>query len=95
MPRATQNFIQPVDSVFVFKNLVDGQLVYGGTLTFPFEPSRLTMNPHGRIYHPSPKPDIARVSCSSNIVTAVCAEVSAVSCIRCAMAASQVVVFIG
>ena len=41
--------------------------MWGGTLRFPFDPNRLAISDTGRIYHPSPMPEVtgmrAFVSC--------------------------------
>ncbi|KAJ3117673.1 hypothetical protein HDU96_005958 [Phlyctochytrium bullatum] len=50
------NFIKSEDAPIVFHDLTpDHRLVWGGTLSIPFDPSRLYVGAtHGRIYHPAP-----------------------------------------
>eukprot|EP00128_Syssomonas_multiformis_P000330 Colp12_sorted_trinity150504_noHs@11392 len=48
------NFIRVDDTPIVFLKLIDDNLLYGGSLTVPFQPDQLHMSSEGRIYHPSP-----------------------------------------
>ena len=40
------------------------QLVYGGTLEYPFQPEKLHLGANGRLYHPSPVGDRALIRSS-------------------------------
>ena len=54
------NFLRAEDQPVVFHRLVASPpaLVYAGTLATPFEPARLHVADNGRLYYPSPRPEL-------------------------------------
>lgn len=57
------NFIKPADMPIVFHDLShDNKLIYGGTLTVTFDPSKVLVSPRtGRLYHPYSKDEVGLI----------------------------------
>ncbi|KNC84635.1 hypothetical protein SARC_03165 [Sphaeroforma arctica JP610] len=49
-------------SPIVFSEIDAGYLIYGGTLKFEFQPTKLEFSVDGRLFHPSPKPKVCEMA---------------------------------